>query len=35
MKLFNVRIDNDPGGWKSGEDAHVLVLANDKEEATK
>ena len=33
MKLFRVRIDNNPGGWKSGEDPHMLVFAKDKEEA--
>ena len=33
MKLFNVTIDNDPGGWKSGEDKHVLVLAHNSDEA--
>lgn len=33
MKLFKVTIDNNPGGWKSGEDPHVLVPANSKEEA--
>jgi hypothetical protein len=33
IKLFEVRIDNDPGGWKSGEDNHVLVLADSEGEA--
>lgn len=33
MKLFEVTIDRNPGGWKSGSDPHVLVPANDKEEA--
>ena len=33
MKLFKVSIDNNPGGWKSGEDPSVLVVANDKGEA--
>jgi len=33
MKLFKVKIDNDPGGWKSGEDPSTLVLANTSEEA--
>lgn len=33
MKLFKVTIDNNPGGWKSGEDPHKLVPANNKEEA--
>jgi hypothetical protein len=35
MKLFEVSIDRDPGGWKSGNDPHVLVIANSKEEAIK
>ena len=33
MKLFRVRIDNNPGQWKSGEDPHVLVVAKDEKEA--
>ncbi len=33
MKIFKVRIDNDPGGWKSGEDHSELVLAETEEEA--
>lgn len=33
MKLFEVTIDNNPGGWKSGLDPFVLVIAKDKEEA--
>ena len=33
MKLFEVSIDNNPGGWKSGQDPHVLVFAENKEEA--
>lgn len=33
MKLFDVSIDRNPGGWKSGDDPHVLVVANNKEEA--
>ena len=33
MKLFEVSIDNNPGGWKSGNDNHVLVLAETKEDA--
>jgi len=33
MRLYEVSIDNDPGGWKSGYDAHVLVLANSPKEA--
>ena len=32
-KLFLVRIDNDPGAWKSGDDPTVLVLAETKEDA--
>jgi hypothetical protein len=35
MKLFKVSIDNNPGGWKSGEDPHVLVFAENKVEAIK
>ena len=33
MKLFKVSIDNDPGGWKSGENPSLFVPANNKEEA--
>ena len=33
MKIFEVRIDNDPGGWKSGNDNHLLVIADDEESA--
>lgn len=33
MKIFKVKIDNNPGGWKSGEDPSVLVVAKDKEDA--
>lgn len=33
MKLFKVTIDNNLGGWKSGEDPSVLVPANDVEGA--
>jgi hypothetical protein len=33
MKLFEVVIDNDPGGWKSGNDNSVLVIAKTEEEA--
>jgi len=33
FKLYEVRIDNNPGGWKSGNDAHVLVIAQTEEEA--
>lgn len=33
MKIFKVSIDNNPGGWKSGEDPYMLVIANDKDEA--
>lgn len=33
MKLFEVTIDNNPGGWKSGSDPYVLVIAETKEEA--
>ena len=33
MKLFQVRIDNDPNEWKSGEDPKVIVIAETKEEA--
>jgi len=31
--LFLVRIDNNPGAWKSGSDPKVIVIANSKEEA--
>jgi len=33
MKLYKVSIDNNPGGWKQGEDPSVLVIATDKEDA--
>jgi hypothetical protein len=33
MKIYQVRIDIDPGGWKSGEDQKILVLADSPEEA--
>jgi hypothetical protein len=33
MKIFQVRIDNDPGGWKSGDDTKILVLADTEDEA--
>ncbi len=33
MKIFKVSIDNNPGGWKSGEDPSELVIADSKEEA--
>jgi hypothetical protein len=33
MKIYNVKIDNNPGGWKSGEDHTILVIANTPEEA--
>ena len=32
-KLYKVKFDTDPGGWKSGDDAHKLVLAKSPEEA--
>ena len=32
-KLYKVSFDTDPGGWKSGEDKHKLVLANSPEQA--
>jgi len=35
MKLFQVRIDNDPGGWKSGQDNHVLVIAETSDAAVE
>jgi len=35
MKLFSVRIDNDPGEWKSGYDKKVLVLAETSKEAVE
>jgi len=35
MKLFEVSIDSNPGEWKSGRDPHVLVFAENKEEAIK
>jgi hypothetical protein len=33
MKIYKVKIDNDPGGWKSGDDASVLVIAENKDDA--
>jgi len=33
LKIFEVQIDNDPGGWKSGEDLKILAFAESKEEA--
>lgn len=33
MKLFEVTIDRNPGGWKSDEDPHVLVPAENEDEA--
>jgi len=33
MKIFKVSIDNNPGGWKSGDDPSVLVVATDKNDA--
>ncbi|MCK9416085.1 hypothetical protein M0Q97_05430 [Candidatus Dojkabacteria bacterium] len=33
MKIFKVSINNNPGGWKSGEDPSELVIANSEEEA--
>jgi len=33
MKIFKVHIDNNSGGWKSGEDPSELVIANSEEEA--
>ncbi len=35
MKLYEVTIDNNPGGWKSGSDPSVLVIATDKDDALK
>jgi len=32
MKLYKVTIDNNPGGWKSGEDPSFLVPANKEED---
>lgn len=32
-KLYKVSFDVDPGGWKSGEDKHKLVLATSHEQA--
>ena len=33
LKLYSVKIDNDPGGWKSGQDQSVLVVAHNTQEA--
>lgn len=33
MKIYEVRIDNHPGGWKQGNDPTILVLAIDEKEA--
>jgi hypothetical protein len=32
-KLYRVKFDTDPGGWKSGEDPYKLVLAKSPENA--
>lgn len=33
MKIFKVTIDNNPGGWKSGQDPYLIVIAKDEDEA--
>lgn len=33
MKIFRVKIDNDPGGWKQGEDQTILVVADNETDA--
>ena len=33
MKMYEVRIDNNPGAWKQGGDETILVLAIDEKEA--
>jgi len=33
LKMFLVRIDNNPGAWKSGSEPQVIVIATDKNEA--
>lgn len=33
MKIFKVKIDNNPGSWKQGDDPSLLVIANSSEEA--
>ena len=33
VKIFQIRIDNDPGGWKQGDDQKTLVLALSEEDA--
>lgn len=33
MKIFKVTVDNNYGGWKSGEDPSTLVLATNEEDA--
>ena len=35
MKIYKVSIDNNPGGWKQGEDPSVLVVAENKDKALK
>jgi len=32
-KIFKVTIDNNPGGWKQGEDPSILVIAESEIEA--
>ena len=33
MKIYEVRIYNNPGAWKQGQDESILVLANDEKGA--
>jgi hypothetical protein len=33
MKMYEVSIDNNPGGWKQGKDQSIIVLAIDENEA--
>lgn len=35
LKLYSVSFDTDPGGWKSGSDYSILVVAESKEESKK
>lgn len=32
-KLFEITMDNNPGGWKSGEDPKWLVVSESREES--
>jgi len=33
IKMYEVRIDNDPGAWKQGREQSIIVLAIDEKDA--